>query len=44
MEEEVPQEEEEEELIIFEADNDVPPNTLVCDLHYEKSWEYRRRF
>ena len=25
-------------------DNNVPADTLVCDLHYEQSWELRRRF
>ena len=22
----------------------MPAGTLVCDLHYEKSWDYRRRY
>ena len=25
-------------------DNNVPADTLVCDLHYEQSWELRRRY
>ena len=28
----------------IEADNEVPKDTLVCDLHYEKSWDARRRY
>lgn len=27
-----------------EADDNVPADTLVCDLHYENSWDARRRY